>query len=596
MRQFASIDARHVAKAPVLPGAVASVDPEFQPADPALVFAVGPAFCLREGLLPWRHVGGAVVVLAADPLQFQRHLSRLTAALGPVRMAHARQDLLKRSLLHIAGPFLASKAETKLPEIDSCRNYSALRPQQKRKLAAGLLGFAGAAVLFPGPIIVGLCLLAIIVLTLATALKAAAAVATLGRGKEVAPVLAQDADNTVVFSSIRPIISLLVPLYKEPEIAGHLLQRLAQIDYPKARLDACLILEDNDHVTRAALARTKLPDWVQVITVPAGMIRTKPRALNYAMDFTRGSIIGIYDAEDLPARDQLHAVAAGFAKAPPEVACLQGVLDYFNTDSNWLARCFTLEYAAWFRVLLPGMARLGLAVPLGGTTLFIRKEVIEELGGWDAHNVTEDADLGIRLARRGYKTELISSVTQEEANARFWPWVKQRSRWLKGYAITWAVHMRDPKVLWQELGPKRFFAFQVLFLGTLAQFCLAPVLWSAWLLMLGFGHPLNILPNWAVWAFIGTCLTGEVVNIAVALLGAKRAQKPRLYLWSLTLLAYFPMATLSVIKAFWEVVHNPFYWDKTSHGIDAPPKDSLYVAASNFAASSFNRVTKARLM
>jgi len=217
------------------------------------------------------------------------------------------------------------------------------------------------------------------------------------------------------------------------------------------------VLEDNDTTTRKALCRTSLLTWMRSIVVPEGTLRTKPRALNYALDFARGSIVGVYDAEDSPDPNQLRIVAATFANAGPQVVCLQGILDYYNSGANWLTRCFTIEYASWFRVVLPGYARMGLVVPLGGTTLFFRHDILEKLGGWDAHNVTEDADLGLRLARAGYETVFIPSVTQEEANGRFWPWVKQRSRWLKGYAITYCVHMRDPGRLWRDLGPWRFF-------------------------------------------------------------------------------------------------------------------------------------------
>ena len=154
-------------------------------------------------------------------------------------------------------------------------------------------------------------------------------------------------------------------------------------------------------------------------------------------------------------------------------AC-KGCLISITPRVNWLSRCFTIEYATWFRVILPGLARMGLPIPLGGTTLFFRRTILDRLGGWDAHNVTEDADLGIRLARHGYRTELIPTTTYEEANCRPWPWVRQRSRWLKGYAVTWAVHMRNPARLWRDLGPWRFFGVQVLFVGTLSQFITAP--------------------------------------------------------------------------------------------------------------------------
>src|SRR5690606_9418328 len=235
---------------------------------------------------------------------------------------------------------------------------------------------------------------------------------------------------------------------------------------------------------------SELPEWMRVITVPRGTVKTKPRALNHALVYARGAIVGVYDAEDAPDPDQLMKVVSQFQRSGPEVACLQGVLDYYNPHTNWLSRCFTIEYATWFRLILPGIARLGLSVPLGGTTLFFRRSVLEELGGWDAHNVTEDADLGIRLARRGYRTELLDTVTGEEANCRAIPWIKQRSRWIKGYMMTWAVHMRQPALLWRQLGPRRFAGFQVMFLGSILQSLLAPLMWSFWILPFGLWHPL----------------------------------------------------------------------------------------------------------
>lgn len=314
---------------------------------------------------------------------------------------------------------------------------------------------------------------------------------------------------------------------------------------------------------------------MRVVTVPAGGVRTKPRALNYALDFCRGSIVGVYDAEDAPAPDQLHRVVARFHERGSEVACLQGVLDYYNARSNWMARCFALEYAAWFRVILPGIARLGLTVPLGGTTLFFRRTALEALGGWDAHNVTEDADLGVRLARKGYRTELIDTVTEEEANARPWPWVRQRSRWIKGYAMTWAVHMRDPAQLRRDLGTRRFLGVQLLFLGSLAQSFLAPVLWSYWLVLFGLPHPMSVLlTGAAAVALAGLFTLAFSVNVAVALVGTSGPKHRHLRPWALTLEAYFPLATLAAAKAFFEMVVRPFYWDKTVHGVDDAANDA----------------------
>jgi glycosyltransferase XagB len=364
------------------------------------------------------------------------------------------------------------------------------------------------------------------------------------------------------------VVTMLVPLFREGDIAPRLVQRLCALSYPRELLDILLVVEEADLLTRRALDRATLPRWMRVITVPDGPLRTKPRALNYAMNFARGSIIGVWDAEDAPEPDQIHRVVRRFAERGPDLACVQGVLDYYNPRTNWLSRCFTIEYAAWFRIVLPGIERLGLAVPLGGTTLFFRREAIDRLGGWDAYNVTEDADLGIRLARMGYRTELLATVTQEEANCRVLPWIRQRSRWLKGYAMTWAVHMRDPIRLWRDLGAWRFLGVQVLFLGTLSQFALAPLLWSFWLFFLGFGHPLaEAMPLWAFGAMAMLFLVSEVVNLSVMFVAVSGHRHRFLRVWVPFMHAYFPLAALATYKGLWELATRPFYWDKTAHGL-----------------------------
>jgi cellulose synthase/poly-beta-1,6-N-acetylglucosamine synthase-like glycosyltransferase len=394
-----------------------------------------------------------------------------------------------------------------------------------------------------------------------------------------------------------PVVSVMVALYREADIAARLVRRLERLDYPRDLLDIVLVVEETDRLTRNALAAAALPPWMRVVAVPDGPVRTKPRALNYALDLCRGSIIGVYDAEDAPEPAQIRKVVQHFRQAGPNVACLQGVLDFYNPQANPMARCFALEYAGWFRVVLPGLARLGMPVPLGGTTLFFRREVLERLGGWDAHNVTEDADLGMRLARRGYVTELVDTVTREEACCHPWPWVKQRSRWIKGYMMTLAVHMRHPRLLWQELGPVGFAGFQLLFVATLSQFLLAPVLWLCWLVPTGL-VPLPFPP--ALFpVFLGLCLAAEAVNLAVVWTGRRRAGLRQPVLWLLALYAYFPLATVAAYKALWELMHRPFFWDKTSHGLSGPAAAAAARAAEppgvqrvrNSPASTRRRVT-----
>jgi len=536
------------------------IDPLSEPADTTLIHTIGPAKCLQMGLIPWRKIGGQTVILTARPDEFHLHADDLFAQFGPVRMAITTNDQLSGAVAQQCMNTLVLQAETKTPQTESCRDWNPARALAVWALLATVT--LTGIVFAPLVLLAALVGWAVVTLALTTALKAVAAVIGMRSPADTTP--------NVVPARL-PTITMLVPLYNETAIAEHLLARLDALDYPPELLDLCLVLEADDRTTRATLGRTTLPRGVRPIVVPKGTIKTKPRALNYALDFARGSIIGVWDAEDAPDPDQLHCVANAFANNPPDVVCLQGKLDHYNAKANWLTRCFTVEYASWFRVILPGLQRLGLAVPLGGTTLFFKRDALQELGGWDAHNVTEDADLGIRLARHGYRTALIDTVTEEEANGRAWPWVKQRSRWLKGYAITYCVHMRNPARLWRDLGAWRFFGVQLLFLGTLSQFVLAPLLWTFWLPMLGFSHPLSaVMPARAFWTLAGLFITSEIVGWIVAYVALQKANKPWLFKWALTLTFYFPLGALAAYKGIYELLVKPFYWDKTAHGILLP--------------------------
>jgi cellulose synthase/poly-beta-1,6-N-acetylglucosamine synthase-like glycosyltransferase len=414
-------------------------------------------------------------------------------------------------------------------------------------------------VIFPVTVFGALAAWAVLTLVVAAGLKVAAFVANVTRPE---PVPAVQADTPL------PRVSILVPLFRETEIAHALVARLSRLTYPKCLLDVILVLEEEDSLTRETLATIDLPPWIRPVIVPDGQPRTKPRAMNYALDFCEGEIIGIFDAEDAPDPDQIMQVARRFRSAPRDLACLQGVLDYYNPRQNWLARCFTIEYATWFRTILPGMARLGLALPLGGTTLYMRRDVLEDLGGWDAHNVTEDADLGFRLARHGWRTEMIGTVTEEEANCRPWAWVKQRSRWLKGYMTTYLVHMRSPRDLHAQLGPRQFWGFQAHFVSAVSQVLLAPLLWSFWLVMLGLPHPLDAVVPWSWLVALGSLfLMVEVMNITIHAQTVATPRHRHLLPWVPTMHFYAPLAAVAAYKAVYELVFKPFFWDKTAHGL-----------------------------
>ncbi len=540
------------------------IDPLKTPPDPRLVAQFGSDLCLKHRVIPWRNVSGRVTVLATSSQHFLRVHDALTVIYGPVHLAIVSGDDLDAALSRLCHKRLMENAEFRTADTESCRNWDA----RKASCIGGavLLIALTCMIVWPQTSFLLLCGWAVFTLMLSTLLKAVSAFFHLIEDKH------RTVDRIIrIPPEDLPVVTILLPLYRERDVAGALVKRISRLDYPADKLDVCLVLEADDQTTHKALANATLPTWMRAIRVPLGALQTKPRAMNYAMSFAKGSIVGVYDAEDAPDPDQIRKVVNRFAQRGPEVACLQGRLDFYNAHSNWLARCFTVEYATWFRVMLPGLERLGLAIPLGGTTLFFRRDILEKLGGWDAHNVTEDADLGIRLTRHGYRTEIIDTVTQEEANARAWPWVKQRSRWLKGYAITYVVHMRNPVQLWRDLGAWRFFGVQVLFGGTISQFLLAPLLWSFWLMLIGIPHPLDgVLSQPVAIGLACAFLLSEVIGISVSALAVATAKKPELVKWAPTLHFYFPLAALAAYKGVFELATKPFYWDKTSHGIFAP--------------------------
>ncbi len=538
-------------------------DLTMQPPDSRFCDLMPREFWLRHQVIPWLQLGSVVMVATAHPDKFRDMCAGLDQEFPDCIPILASEDQIDAAIARRYADTMAQAASTRTDARFSCRTWT----DWHRLLAAGLaLGVLAGVAMAPtwGLSVFGA--LAVLTLLLFSMLKFMGFVAhLLSHSHLTAP---KAAGTRLDETAQLPKVSVMVPLFKEREIASALIKRLNRLTYPKTLLDVVLVLEEHDEVTRQTLAETTLPNWMRVIVVPAhGGLTTKPRAMNYALDFCRGDIIGVWDAEDAPAPDQIEQVVSKFAGAAPDVVCLQGILDYYNPRTNWRARCFTIEYSSWFRVVLPGIARLGLVVPLGGTTLFIRRKTLEDLGGWDAHNVTEDADLGVRLCRAGLRTELIDTVTYEEANCRAWPWVRQRSRWLKGFMVTYLVHMRDPAALWSDLGAWRFFGFQAFFLGTLGQFLLAPLLWSFWLILLGVSHPAEqLVPSGVINAASAVFILTEILAICIGVVAVSSARRRFLIGWVPTMMLYYPLGVLAAYKAAFELVFRPFFWDKTQHG------------------------------
>ncbi|MBO6675523.1 MAG: glycosyltransferase [Rhizobiales bacterium] len=373
-----------------------------------------------------------------------------------------------------------------------------------------------------------------------------------------------------------PIYSVLVPIYDEAAMVPQLIASLRALDYPPDKLEIFLLAEADDQATLQALSRQNLPGHMAVIRVPPSEPRTKPKALNYALPLTRGAFLTIYDAEDRPEPDQLRKAVAAFSKdrggGGAKLGCVQAALNVTNGRKTFLSRHFALEYMALFDVFLPALSRLDLPIPLGGTSNHFRRTALIKAGGWDPYNVTEDADLGIRLARLGYTTQMINSTTYEEAPTRFGPWIKQRARWFKGWWQTWLVHMRHPLRLMRELGAPGFFTFQTIMLGVLISVLIHPffLLMTLWA-MSGVGGPLYAAASGTGQVLItfnlGNFIIGYLATAMLSGAGADRRGVKHILPVLLTIPLYWVCLSAAGFLALWELIRRPHHWNKTPHGV-----------------------------
>ncbi len=397
-----------------------------------------------------------------------------------------------------------------------------------------------------------------------------------------------------------PMYTVLVPLYREPEVAAKIVRSLDKLDYPREKLEVLLLLEQDDELTHSALARVKLPDHFRLIDVPDTLPRTKPKACNWGLKAAEGEFLVIYDAEDRPDPSQLKKSVLAFRKVPERVICLQAKLSYYNPRQNLLTRWFTIEYAAWFDLYLPGLYRLDFPIPLGGTSNHLRRRVLEEIGGWDPFNVAEDCDLGIRLHRMGYRTAMLDTTTWEEANSKLSNWVRQRSRWVKGYLQTHLVHTRKPLRTLRDIGPMG----SVSFLLSVGGFSLVNLINPAMWIMAGIYFALafrGIVQGGEPWQVISQPLHG-ISSIALGRIaaGGNFAQVLAAFLLSTAALlflanflfiffnvlgslrrklglGFFLVALISPFywvlisaagwKGFIQLLRRPHYWEKTDHGL-----------------------------
>jgi glycosyltransferase involved in cell wall biosynthesis len=368
-----------------------------------------------------------------------------------------------------------------------------------------------------------------------------------------------------------PIYTILIPLYKEAGTLPKLVAAILALDYPHSKLDVKLIVENDDELTINAIKSLGAPYIFEMIQVPFSLPRTKPKACNYALKFARGEYVTIYDAEDEPEPEQLKKVLYQFQVGPENLACVQARLNYFNRNENLLTRMFALEYSTLFDFTLFGLEWIGIPILLGGTSNHFRTRILRKLYAWDPYNVTEDADLGIRISKENMSCKMVWSLTKEEAPISLWPWIKQRTRWIKGHMQTWLVHMRHPIKLYQQIGFLGFFGMQ-LFLGapTLI-FIISPIMWIVWGLFISGIFQLDAAPPdlySKVLSFSVLLLyAGIAMQITFAICAIVKNKWRRMLAYSLVFPFYWLLHCLASFRALWQLVKCPHYWEKTTHGV-----------------------------
>lgn len=376
-----------------------------------------------------------------------------------------------------------------------------------------------------------------------------------------------------------PLYTILVPAFNEANIIKNLINNLDDLDYPHSKLEVLILLEEEDVDTIETTRNASPPEYVRILVVPRGEPQTKPRACNYGLIFANGEFIVIFDAEDHPESDQLHQAVHEFRQDEFERAyldpnanklvCTQAALNYFNADYNVITRMFAVEYSHWFDAMLPGLDHSGIPLPLGGTSNHFRTQELRELGGWDPYNVTEDADLGLRAAADGLRVSTIQSVTWEEACSQTKAWIRQRTRWIKGYMVTAAVNTRHPIEFWKKTGFRGMIGNVGLILGTPLAFLLYPIALATTLITyIGVQFIGLDLPEWLIIAGVINMLYGNLMMIVSAAITSYFRYGWRIAVFAVFLPVYWVLHSFAAWRALFQMVRDPHRWEKTPHGLD----------------------------
>src|SRR5713226_4144248 len=469
------------------------------------------------------------------------------------------------------------------PDLSALKTFT---PRQIIALVVLAIAWVAGVLVIRTGVLVGTIAFITLLYTSHLVLSVALALATFGRKNE------EEVDERIIDAlkyADWPHYTILCPLYKEAQIVPQFVRAMSNLSYPKDKLQILLLTEQDDRDTREAIRALQLPPHFQIVTVPDGKPHTKPRACNFGLMQATGQFVVIYDAEDIPEPLQLKKAVLTFANYGANLACVQAKLNYYNPEQNLLTRWFTAEYSLWFDLILPGLQRAKLSIPLGGTSNNFQIQTLRALGGWDAYNVTEDCDLGLRLARYRFDTVILNSVTYEEANSQPRNWIRQRSRWIKGYMQTYLVYMRHPWRFLRAGGLREFVSLQLVIGGKTAVLFFNPLLWISFALYFLLRPELGLTfqalyPKPLLYLSVISLVFGNFLYIYVYLLACIRRKQYKLVKYALFIPIYWMLMSVAALLALFQLIFKPHYWEKTIHGLhlrkNQPPPDIMAFRSS----------------
>ena len=542
-----------------------------EPPDQSLLTGLNIARIRALRALPWRREADGTIRFATDdPAAAEANLRRTDPEGGWSLAVATKRDLSLTLRRFFHAELIHESIDSLWEREPTLSARSVLIPKQRATALWLLAGLCVAIALWPTDVLTAL--YAIASLFLAGIVGFKAFLCLVGAAHEEFEQAVTDEEAMAIPDAELPTFTILVPLYKEPEVLPILVAALRRLAYPISKLDIKLVLEEDDTSTIEAARALKLEGVFEFVLVPPSQPRTKPKACNYALQLARGEYCVIFDAEDKPEPLQLRRVVVAFRRGDPRLVCVQARLNYFNASENTLTRLFALDYALWFDFCLPALDHIGMPIPLGGTSNHFRTQTLRDLGAWDPFNVTEDADLGIRISQKGLRVGVVNSTTWEEACSRVKPWIKQRSRWMKGYAQTWLVHMRNPVELMRSCGLSGFLGFQIFVGGTVLASLLNPILLVLFVIWLATGwHPVPGAGEGPVLALGLACLIlGNAFFVFMGVLAPlKRRELRPLALWGVLTPGYWLLASIACWRGVLQLVTEPHKWEKTPHGISA---------------------------